>query len=178
MKTVIFAAIAAATIGAASAQTNGTAAPQTPPPPPCQADIYHAFDFWLGDWSVTAGGQVAGENSITAHEGGCLLIENWTGAGGSTGQSYNFYDPGADKWRQLWVSGGSVIDYSGGLDDSGAMVLNGEIAYRNGKTFPFKGTWTLLEDGTVKQHFQQYNPEKDEWADWFVGIYTKTQTAE
>jgi hypothetical protein len=146
---------------------------QTPPPLPCQTEVYRAFDFWLGDWEVTSNGQTAGRNVITSEENGCLILEKWTSASGNTGQSYNFYDPAMKKWRQVWVSGGATIDYSGGLNDAGEMVLEGEIAYRNGNTAPFRGTWTLQDDGTVKQYFQQYNAETEAWDDWFTGIYTK-----
>jgi hypothetical protein len=149
---------------------------QTPPPPPCQEDVYRAFDFWLGTWDVTTpDGQTAGVNVISKQENGCLLLEEWASAGGSTGQSYNFYDPGLKKWRQVWVSGGATIDYAGGLNDDDAMVLEGDIHYRNGTKFPFRGTWTPNDDGSVTQYFQQYNPETEEWADWFTGIYKKRE---
>ncbi len=149
------------------------AATQTAPPP-CQEEIYRAFDFWLGTWDVAdTAGNAAGVNVISSQENGCLVLEEWTNVAGSTGQSYNFYDPGAEKWRQVWVSGGATIDYAGGLNDVGAMVLEGDIHYRNGTKFPFRGTWTPEDDGTVTQYFQQYNPETEEWDDWFTGIYTK-----
>lgn len=149
-------------------------APAQTAPAACEGGTYRAFDFWIGEWDVfDPAGEKAGENSITIEENGCLLVERWRGADGSTGQSYNFYDPGREQWRQLWVAAGSTIDYAGGIDEAGAMVLEGEIAYRNGTAFPFKGTWTLAKDGAVIQHFQQYNPETDEWDDWFIGRYVK-----
>lgn len=152
----------------------GDAADAAAPPAPCQDEIYRAFDFWLGDWTVTApGGQLAGTNSITSEEDGCLIVERWSGAQGSTGQSYNFYDPGMKKWRQLWVSPTVVIDYSGGLNQRGHMVLEGTIAYDSGQTFPFRGEWTPNDDGSVRQHFEQFNPETSEWDEWFTGIYRK-----
>ena len=84
---------------------------QPAPPPPCQEDVYGDFDFWLGTWDVTTpAGQTAGVNVISELENGCLLLEEWTSAGGGTGQSYNFYDPGLKKWRQIWVSGGATSD--------------------------------------------------------------------
>ena len=151
--------------GAASAQ-------QTPAP--CASDLFRQFDFWAGAWEVfTPDGQKAGENVITIEEGGCLLVERWTSASGTTGQSYNYVDLATGQWRQIWVSAGATIDYSGGLDENGAMVLKGEIAYPNGTTAPFTGVWTPQNDGSVRQHFQQYNAEADEWADWFIGIYRK-----
>lgn len=164
---------AALAIGSAGI-ASPAAAQDASAPPPCQHEIYRAFDFWLGDWEVfTPDGKKAGVNKISEKEGGCLLLEEWTSAGGGTGQSYNYYDPGLKKWRQIWVSGASTINYSGGLSEDGEMVLEGEIAYRNGTTAPFKGTWTLLEDGSVRQHFEQFDADKKEWNDWFVGIYKK-----
>lgn len=145
-----------------------------PDAPSCSDDIYRAFDFWLGDWEVfDINGNKAGDNRISSRENGCLLLEEWTSAQGDTGQSYNYYDPGMKKWRQIWVSVHGTIDYAGGLNENGAMVLEGEIASRAGVTAPFKGTWALQEDGSVRQHFEQYNAEKDEWADWFIGTYRK-----
>jgi hypothetical protein len=145
-------------------------------PVPCTGDPDRDFDFWIGEWNVTGpGGQVAGTNSIRSEESGCLIVEKWTGTTGGTGQSYNFYDPGLGQWRQVWVAPGATIDYAGGLNEAGAMVLEGEISYRGGTTFPFRGRWTPNEDGSVTQAFEQYSPETDLWDDWFTGTYRKTE---
>lgn len=177
MKQALFAAAILAS--SAVVQTTAAQTEEAAPPPSCDAEIYRAFDFWAGDWEVfNPEGEKAGENSITIEENGCLLVEHWQGARGGTGQSYNFYDPGMEKWRQVWVARGATIDYAGGLDADGAMVLEGEIAYRNGNKLPFKGTWTLQDDGSVRQHFQQYNAETEEWGDWFIGVYRKKENAE
>ena len=166
--------------GCAVAQDSSptTAASPPPPPPPCEDEAYHQFDFWVGEWSVTAAanGQFAGNNSITREEGGCLLLETWTSAGGTTGQSYNYYNPETNKWRQVWVSAGALIDYKGGLTETGSMKLTGTITYHGtSQSAPFTGEWTLNEDGTVTQHFEQYNAETDEWSAWFTGIYTRVE---
>lgn len=146
---------------------------QAPPPPSCEEAPYTDFAFWLGEWDVyNPQGQLAGTNSVTAHENGCLMIEDWTGAGGGTGQSYNFYDPGLKQWRQVWVAQGAVIDYAGGLDAEGRMVLTGTIAYRaSGQTADFRGIWTANPDGSVLQEFEQYDAEAEEWTGWFTGLY-------
>ena len=150
-----------------------------PPPPPCSAEVYSQFDFWLGSWEVHGPqGQYAGHNLVEKMEGGCLIRENWTSANGTTGQSYNFYNPVTDEWRQLWVSAGTIIDYTGGLTETGSMKLEGSIVYTGPDTsFPFTGEWTLNEDGTVTQHFEQYDPEAETWNVWFTGIYSKADEA-
>ncbi len=182
MNKFILTATAAFFASCASAQTDE----QSPEQPaqqarqnPCAAEEYRAFDFWTGDWDVfNLEGKKAGENSITIEEYGCLLVERWTGADGTSGQSYNFYDPGMKKFRQVWVSIGATIDYAGGLNEDGEMVLEGDIVYHNGNTSPFMGTWTLQEDGSVRQYFQQYNAKTEKWDDWFTGIYRKKEKSE
>ncbi|MEL7454455.1 MAG: hypothetical protein AAGJ50_13895 [Pseudomonadota bacterium] len=143
---------------------------------PCAAELYRGFDFWLGTWSVADGeGAVQGINRITSEESGCVIVERWTSANGGTGQSYNYIDPATGNWRQVWVSAGLNIDYEGGLTETGSMRLEGTITYRSGAQFPFTGEWTPQTDGTVRQYFEQYNPNTDAWDPWFLGIYTRVE---
>lgn len=166
--------IGAACLAASTAHAQSQTPPAQPAPPPCQEAVFHQFDFWTGEWEVfTPQGQKAGENSITVEENGCLLVERWNGAGGSTGQSYNFVDLETGKWRQVWVSPGTTIDYSGELNEKGEMVLEGTIGYAGAASAPFRGVWTPNEDGSVTQHFTQYDPEKKVWNDWFIGVYKR-----
>ncbi len=139
----------------------------------CSAAAYRAFDFWLGRWEVRlADGRLAGSNVIEASRDGCLLTETWTGAAGGEGFSLNFYDPAADRWRQVWVSAGSVIEIAGGLEEE-SMVLSGEITdRRTGDVRPFRGRWTPLPEGQVRQFFEEFR-DGEGWQTWFDGIYAK-----
>ncbi|MEO1015145.1 MAG: hypothetical protein AAFX08_08150 [Pseudomonadota bacterium] len=145
-------------------------------PPACAEDAspYRDFDFWIGVWDVALpDGTRAGENIITTVDGGCTLLEDWISANDGEGLSLSFVDAATGKWRQVWSSPGVTIDYSGGLDGA-AMALEGTIAYAETReTFPFRGRWTPLDDGTVLQEFWQFNPESDEWDVWFAGVYTR-----
>ena len=156
-----------------------TVAQNADTPPPCNEEEFRQFDFWLGTWEVTTpDGTVAGTNQITNEENGCLILETWNSATGGTGQSYNYYNPVSEKWRQVWVSSGFIIDYEGGLTASGSMKLAGTITYTASKLeTDFTGEWTPNEDGTVTQHFEQYDAEQNEWRAWFTGIYTLVEPA-
>ena len=79
---------------------------------PCGAKPeYRQFDFWIGEWDVQAGGKQAGTNSVQLILGECVIFENWTGAGGTAGKSFNIYNAAKGKWQQTWVdSSGSVLD--------------------------------------------------------------------
>lgn len=149
-------------------------------PPACSGEEYRQFDFWLGTWTVTdPSGAVQGTNTITSEEGGCLVLETWLSARGGTGQSYNYYNPATEKWRQVWISQGAMIDYEGGLTATGSMKLKGTITYpANATTADFFGEWTPNEDGTVTQHFEQYDADNETWNPWFTGIYTRVASSD
>lgn len=141
------------------------------PPPVCEEnDQFHAFDFWVGDWDVYSNDENRthfGTNSVTRLARDCLIMEHWRAAGGGRGYSMNFFDAVTGAWRQVWVANGHSIDYQGGLDDQGRMVLEGKIHYyATGVELPFRGTWTPKEDGTVIQFFEQYDPETETWKAW------------
>ena len=143
----------------------------------CIEPEFRAFDFWLGEWDVTdnATGNVAGKNSITQLEAGCMLLESWVGAGGSTGTSVNYYNPVEEQWRQLWISAGRYsIDISGGLEDD-SMRLVGYIYPFGGAAARFRGTWSAHADGSVRQFFEQYDEDTQSWAVWFDGRYVRAE---
>lgn len=166
-------ALARALLLAGSSILTGLALAQAPPEPACPGLEYRGFDFWLGSWEVRlADGTLAGHNEIASDQGGCVLIERWAGAKGSTGSSQSYYDVAAGEWRQVWISPGVQIDIRGaaGVDE---MVLEGTISYvATAETFPFRGRWTLLEDGRVRQFFEEAR-EPGQWQPWFEGFYTR-----
>jgi tetratricopeptide (TPR) repeat protein len=144
---------------------------------PCEGiAAARAFDFWVGDWEVRlADGTLAGHNSISRADGGCTVLEQWRGTGGSTGTSMTYFQPSRDQWRQLWVgSNGTLIDISGGLRD-GDMHLEGTIEYlAQDRIEAFRGTWSVLPDGRVRQHFEEFNLVAQTWQTWFDGYYRLT----
>ncbi len=142
---------------------------------PCEYDEqFTEFDFWIGTWDVNDGnGANVGSNVIERAQRGCVLIENWTSARGGTGTSINYVDKTTGEWVQVWNdASGSQIHIRGGLGDNG-MMLTGTIHYVvNGTTAPFRGLWTPLPDGRVRQFFEQSNDGGDTWSTWFEGFYS------
>lgn len=148
---------------------------------PCEHDAaFRAFDFWEGEWDVhVANGQLVGHNTITAEQHGCLLVEHWTSATGGSGTSINFLDKATNEWVQVWnAASGTQIHIRGGMTDDG-MLLTGKIHYvSNDTTADFRGLWTPLPDGRVRQFFEQSNDGGDSWSPWFEGFYSRRDNAE
>lgn len=144
-------------------------------PPPCAADEYRQFDFWIGAWQVAdKDGNAVGTNEIESILGGCALRESWVGASGSVGHSFNIFDRQNGRWHQTWVdNGGLLLKIDGELDDDGAMVLMGTGKKPSGETQHHLITWTPLPDGRVRQHWQ-ISPDGASWADAFVGFYARS----
>lgn len=143
---------------------------------PCEQDAsFRAFDFWIGDWEVrSANGQLQGHNSIRSAERGCAITEHWTSASGSTGMSINYLDRTTDQWVQVWVAdGGSQIVISGSLTDAGMSLAGTLTDVRDRSTVPLRGLWTPLEDGRVRQFFEQSNDGGETWVPWFEGFYSR-----
>lgn len=145
---------------------------------PCTVDpARRQFDFWVGTWDVHApDGSYAGRNAIEPVNDGCALVERWSGAGGSTGTSLTYYDPLTRTWRQYWVaSNGSVIALEGTYNDR-VLAMEGWLISKEGDRSPFRGAWSLLEDGRVRQRFEGSADGGQTWSLWFDGYYTRVET--
>ena len=149
-----------------------TARAQQPaaPKPPCSAPEHRQFDFWLGTWNVMAGDRQAGTNTIDSILGGCVLREHYTTARGYEGWSHNAYDAARGRWHQTWADNqGTLLQLDGGLVD-GAMVLEGETIAPTG-TVRNRITWTRLDQGRVRQHWQTSADSGRTWTNAFDGTY-------
>ncbi|OEK04188.1 hypothetical protein BFP71_11940 [Roseivirga misakiensis] len=137
---------------------------------------YRHFDFWIGEWDVFVNNRKVGENSITMAQGGCAIHENYKTAGNYAGQSINFYDPIDKKWHQHWVgSGGDVYNYLETRREEGLLQFESKFMGPNGNISLSRLTFTLKEDGTVRQLFENSTDEGKTWTPSFDGLYKKKQ---
>ncbi len=146
---------------------------QGAPPPGCTSAEARQFDFWIGNWNVTVGGQQAGTNEVTLEEGRCVLHEHWTGSRGGTGQSFNFFDRTIGKWHQFWVDdSGNYLHLTGTYAD-GRLVLTGEAPGPDGKPADQRLTFFNNPDGTVRQLWETSADHGASWQVVFDGLYRK-----
>jgi tetratricopeptide (TPR) repeat protein len=141
---------------------------------PCSfAPEYKQFDFWVGEWNVQNRGQQAGTNSVQRILDGCVLLENWTSASGSTGKSFNFYDASTGKWQQTWVdSTGNVLNLNGEYK-ANALRFTGETRSRTGTRTMHHLTFFNLGPDRVRQLWEQSTDDGKTWNVVWDGTYIR-----
>lgn len=141
---------------------------------PCKASPeFRHFDFWIGEWDVkNTQGQTAGSSSVQLILGQCIIFENWTGSGGTSGKSFNIYDTNDKKWHQTWVDDkGTFTHYIGGLVD-GKMVVVADTVISGKKTLA-KMTFSKLPNGDVRQFGENSSDDGKTWTTAFDLTYSR-----
>ena len=140
----------------------------------CCTSQHAQFDFWVGNWEVfNENGDKIGENLVEKLEDNCILNENWTGAKGGTGKSYNYYDPSDETWNQLWISNSGNILKLKGSAAKDKMTLKSELKKGKKGEYYNQITWTKNEDGSVTQDWEVYDSQGNLLNEAFKGIYRK-----
>ena len=157
---------------------------QTPPsaPPsaaPCRTDsVRRAFDFWVGDWTVTnpQGAQV-GTSHVEVVSGGCGLLENWRDARGGEGKSLNTYDPARGQWRQFWVGQfGAVTDYSRSEWHDGTISFYADVpASRGTPAGMLRLSFSPVAHDRVRQHGESSADGGKTWTTQYDLTYTRVR---
>ena len=140
---------------------------------PCTGDERHrAFDFWIGEWTVTQNGQFAGSSSVQPILGHCTIFEQWEGAAGTFGKSFNYYDPGHDHWRQIWIGdSGTFIEFTGEARDGGIFYTAETIDPADGSVTHHKFEFTVIGEGGVRQYWETSTDGGASWQSIWDGRY-------
>jgi tetratricopeptide (TPR) repeat protein len=142
---------------------------------PCKSKpIHRELDFWVGEWEVRGPkGELQGTSSVQNIVEGCVIYENWTGASGHSGKSFNFYNADKKAWQQTWVdSQGGSLEFLGHLRE-GSMRYEGESLGADGKKSLQRLSFTPLSDGRVRQHWEQSEDAGKTWTTVFDGLYSR-----
>lgn len=140
----------------------------------CCSPEHQQFDFWIGDWEVfDTEGRKIGENIVQKLEDNCLVSENWKGAGGGTGKSFNYFDPEEQTWNQLWISNTGNILKLKGKAGKNRMVLKSPVSEGEKANFYNQISWTKNPDGSVTQIWELFNQNGEKIKTSFKGIYRK-----
>jgi tetratricopeptide (TPR) repeat protein len=133
---------------------------------PCAARAEHRqLDYWIGEWDVksTAQNQAAGTSSIQLILGDCVVLENWTGASGTNGKSFNFFNSATGRWQQTWVDDkGGLLEFTGSYKD-GAMHYAATTTIKGRKVLQ-RMTLFNLSATEMRQLGEQSTDEGKTWS--------------
>jgi hypothetical protein len=126
------------------------------------------FDFWIGDWEVhdnQRGHGIAGRSHVEKIVGDCVIFENWTGAGGGSGKSFNSYNVETGAWQQNWMDeSGDVSNFEGGHVDGGKLSFVAHKVDAQGRPFLSRLTFFDLGPNEVRQFGEQSNDDGKTWS--------------
>jgi hypothetical protein len=144
---------------------------------PCESGpSYKQFDFWLGEWEARKtgddSGAPVGKSKIEKISGGCVIQENWESPG-FTGKSWNFYDVGLGKWRQIWIDvTGRKAEFSGAYHES-SMRFEGETVRADGVRLKSRMTFFNLGPEKVRQLAERSTDGGQTWTISVDYLYTR-----
>jgi len=143
---------------------------------PCRAtEVSRNLDFWLGDWDVYVGRELAGRDVVERAVGGCGVTELWHDIEGGEGMSLFAYDARKDLWTQTWVTNDSSVP--GGIKFKvlrahapQTTTFQGEIESKGGVVYYDRTILTAVPGGRVRQQIQISRDGVD-WQTRFDAIY-------
>jgi hypothetical protein len=126
------------------------------PPPPCSTPEAQQFDFWLGEWDLTWGESDQGTNKISKIMGGCVILEEFSGAPAMDfqGMSVSVFNQRTGLWHQTWVdNNGGYLDFKGSFEN-GKMVLS-RTATIEGKPALQRMVWYNLSENVLDWNWER-----------------------
>jgi hypothetical protein len=171
---VVLAAVgfSAAALRAQSSATGAT--PQRAPTPCAGVAERHRFDFWIGEWEVTAkGGTRVGSSVVQSVSGGCALLENWTNAQGGQGKSLNAFNPAVGQWQQYWIGqDGNPTEFRESTWAAGSIVFRAHSpATGKSPATETRLTFTPVDSSTVQQHGESSIDGGSTWKTTYLFLY-------
>lgn len=143
-------------LAAAAAMVMQSETQTRPAPASCATEAHDDFDFWVGEWDVFAAREPRkkiAESRIERLYNGCAVRESWMPLGKPGGGSLNSLRSDG-RWHQRWIgSSGETVDFVGGLDAKGRMVMTGwwENFGGAGKHAFVRMSYARNPDGSVRQ---------------------------
>jgi len=133
------------------------------------------FDFWVGEWNVFGQNDAqVGESSIQKILKSNVILENWTGAGGTNGKSFNHYHMDSGRWIQYWVDQSSGrLYFEGNFDpDQNAIVYYEQVDKESEKPLR-RLTFFNISPDSVRQFSQLSSDYGKNWSVDYDFMYVR-----
>jgi hypothetical protein len=140
----------------------------------CSATESRQLDFWVGDWHVSAPGSAPNAASkVTLAQDKCVVIEDWDGGRGHTGENMFAYSADDHKWHGMFTDNRGRVHIMEGTGSSGEVQFSAPSRDANGKA-----EWNrvrIVREGPdrVKQIWGKSTDNGATWTVEFQGTYER-----
>ncbi len=137
--------------------TNNSAQEQASSPP-CSAEHFKQFDFWIGTWEVhdVETGSLEGIDVVKKDFNGCGFTEHWqqqnnrhklpSASERFFGKSLNYFSQ--SEWFHKWVDNMGGHAELRGKWENGMMTMVGTLSGEN-LSHPYRVVWQPMPDGSI-----------------------------
>ena len=153
--------------------TNGLAATESDA---CAANSANRqLDYWLGNWKIGAEGSSGNAHStVSLSLDQCLIVENWDGGRGHSGQNVFGYSADEKSWYGMFADNqGRVHIFTSGKVASGSAEFEGTSHGPKGETILNRVKVTRLNPNKVEQSWEKSNDNGVHWNLVFRGEYSR-----
>jgi hypothetical protein len=143
---------------------------------PCVANAENRqLDYWVGDWKIGAEGSSGNAHStVSLSLDKCLVIENWDGGRGHSGQNIFGYSADDKSWYGMFADNeGRVHVFTSGKVSSGSAQFEGKSLGPNGETVLNRVKVTRLSQNKVEQTWEKSSDNGATWNIVFRGEYSR-----
>jgi hypothetical protein len=133
------------------------------------------LDYWVGDWKVGAEGSSGNAHStVSLSLDKCLVVENWDGGRGHTGQNVFGYSADDKSWYGLFADNeGRVHVFTSGKVSAGSAEFEGKSHGPNGEILLNRVKVTRLGPNKVEQTWEKSSDNGATWNTVFRGEYSR-----
>jgi hypothetical protein len=143
---------------------------------PCSTNSENRqLDYWLGNWSVGVPGSSGNAHStVSLLLNKCLVVENWDGGRGHSGQNIFGYSADDKSWYGMFADNeGRVHVFTSGKVSSGSAVFEGTNRGPNGEDILNRVKVTRLTPDKVEQTWEKSSDNGTTWNLVFRGEYAR-----
>lgn len=133
------------------------------------------LDYWIGSWKIGAEGSSSNaHSSVSTSLDKCLIVENWDGGRGHSGQNFFGYSADDKSWYGMFADNqGRVHVFTSGKVASGSAEFEGTSRGSNGETVLNRVTIVRVNENKVEQTWEKSTDNGANWKVAFRGEYSR-----
>lgn len=135
------------------------------------------LDYWIGNWNIGAPGSSGNAHStVSLSLDKCLVVENWDGGRGHSGENVFGYSADDKSWYGLFADNeGRVHVFTSGKVSSGSAQFEGASRGENGETVLNRVKIVRVNPDAVEQTWQKSSDNGATWEIVFRGEYSRVK---